>query len=318
MNIIKFILLLVIFTLWFEIFSQGCNDAGLCTLGDFGSSKHDNISKYQNELTYSLGLGEQQTIIQSVQYDNRILIVDNKLQISLRVPFHYIYGNLAQTYGVGDISLGLNYIIPSKSKSRFSILLGTKLPVNDANKSINGKGLPMVYQTSLGTYDLMAGVNMVLEKWHFGVGYQQPFGENKNTFTYSSWEGNQDALNYFQSAYLTRGSDAIILADRYFLFDKNSLKTGLLAIYRVEADQIIIDGETESPDGSKGLTLNVTLEYKIPLKNNDKIRLTAAAPLITREYRTDGLTRTFVLAFTYTFGKRPDDIMKPIKFNIDN
>lgn len=164
----------------------------------------------------------------------------------------------------------------------------------------------------------MAGVNMVLEKWHFGLGYQQPFGENKNTFTYATWEGNQDALKYFQSAYLTRGADAILRADRYFLFEKNSLKTGLLAIYRVDSDQIIIDGETDSPEGSKGFTLNFALEYKIPLKNNDKIRLMAAAPLITREYRTDGLTRSFVIGLAYAFGKRPDDMLKPAKFNFEN
>lgn len=314
----KLTVIFFFFLLFGDAYTQGCNDAGLCTLGDFGSSKQSGISKYQNELTYSFGLGEQQTIIQSIQYDHRILIVDNKLQISLRVPFHYIYGNMAQTYGVGDISLGLNYIIPSEAKSRFSVFLGAKLPVNDANKSIDEKGLPMVYQTSLGTYDLMAGVNIVLEKWHFGLGYQQPFGENKNTFTYSAWEGNTDALNYFQSANLTRGADAILRADRYFLFEKNSLKTSLLAIYRVEADQIIIDGETESPDGSKGLTLNLALEYKIPLKNNDKIRLTVAAPLITREYRTDGLTRSFVIGFAYAFGKRPDDILKPVKIGNDH
>jgi len=307
------ILILSLFAI-LRLSAQGCNDAGLCTLGDFGNSKNKSISKYQNELTYSLGLGEQQAIVQSIQFDHRILIVDNKLQISLRVPFNYIYGNLAQTYGVGDISLGLNYIIPTEAKSRFSVFLGTKLPVNDANKSMDGKGLPMVYQTSLGAYDLMAGVNMVLEKWHFGLGYQQPFGENKNTFTYSAWEGNQDALEYFQSAYLTRGSDAILRADRYFSFEKNSLKTGLLAIYRVNADQVIIDGKTESPDGSKGLTLNLALEYKIPLKNNDKVRITAAAPLITREYRTDGLTRSFVIGFAYAFGKRPEKILKPVEF----
>lgn len=318
MKYFKISITLFFLIFWSHAHTQGCNDAGLCTLGDFGNSKNKNISKYQNELTYSLGLGEQQAIIQSIQFDQRILVFDNKLQVNLRVPFSYIYGNLAQTYGVGDISLGLNYIIPSEAKSRFSIFLGTKLPVNDANKSIDGKGLPMVYQTSLGTYDLMASMNMVLEKWHFGLGYQQPFGENKNTFTHSAWEGNQDAMEYFQSAYLTRGADAILRGDRFFLFEKNSLKTGLLAIYRVEADQIIIDGETESPEGSKGLTLNLALEYKIPLKNNDKIRITAAAPLITREYRTDGLTRSFVIGFAYSFGKRPDDILKPVKIGNDH
>lgn len=318
MKLIKLIFLFSILFIGHEVFTQGCNDAGLCTLGDFGSTNHKNIRKYQNELIYSFGLGEQQTIIQTVQFDQKILVLNNKLQINLRIPVSYVYGNLAQTYGVGDLSLGLNYIIPSQKKYRFSVFVGGKLPVNDANKSIDGKGLPMVYQTSLGTYDLMGGVNFVLEKWQFGLGYQQPFGENQNTFSYSAWEGNEDALQYFESAYLDRGADVILRADRHFPFEKNALKTGLIAIYRVEKDVIFIDGEYVSPEESEGLTLNINLEYLIPLKNNDKIRLSVAAPLITREYRTDGLTRSFVLGFTYAFGKRPDDILKPVKFGNDN
>jgi hypothetical protein len=318
MKMIRLILFFGFLFLWNEVFTQGCNDAGLCTFSEFGTSSGNRIERIQNEFTYSFGLGEQQTLVQTIQLDQKITLFDNRFQINLRVPFQYVYGNLAETYGIGDISLGLNYFIPVKRKHRISVFLGSKLPVNDANKTTDGKGLPMVYQTSLGTYDLMGGVNLILGKWHFGLGYQQPFGANENTFSYSEWEENNDALKYFESAYLDRGADLIFRADRYFRFSKNSLKTGLIAIYRVEKDEIFIDGQNVYPEGSNGLTLNLNLEYLVSLKNNDNIRISAAAPLITREYRTDGLTRTFVIAFTYAFGPRPDDILKPVNFGIDN
>jgi len=302
-----------------ELPAQGCNDAGLCTMGDFGGINHSGIQKFQNSLTYSFGLGEQQTFVQSVQLDQRIVLLENKWHINYRIPFMHIYGNLAETYGLGDISLGLSYTIPMKNnKYQTSIFVGSKLPVNDANKSNDGKGLPMVYQTSLGTYDLLAGINLGYQTWHFGLGFQQPFGTNKNTFNYAIWEGNEDALQYFQSAYLKRGADIVARTDKNFELKKNQLKTGLVAIYRVAEDEITIDDQLLYPDESKGLTLNINLEYQVLMKNNDKIHISAAAPLITREYRTDGLTRTFVLAFTYTFGKRPDEILKPMKFENDN
>jgi hypothetical protein len=299
MKMIKLFFVIGFLLLQYEVFTQGCNDAGLCTFGEFGFSSRNGIEKIQNEFMYTFGLGEQQTLIQTIQVDQRISVFDNRFQIDIRVPFLHVYGNLAQIYGVGDISLGLNYFIPAKRKLWISLFLGGKMPVNEANKAIEGKGLPMVYQTSLGTYDLMGGVNLILDKWHFGLGYQQPFGANENGFDYSEWEENEEALNYFESAYLDRGADLILRSDKYFRFDKNSLKTGLIAIYRVEKDEILIDGQPVYPEGSNGLTININIEYGIPLRNNDNIRLSAAAPLITREYRTDGLTRTFVIAFTY-------------------
>lgn len=318
MNKAKITLLIAVLFISIHSFSQGCNDAGLCTLADFGNSNNENKSKYHTELVYTLGLGEQQVIVQTLQMDQRISIFQNKAQIVLRLPFHYSIGNLAQTYGIGDISLGLNYNFPTKKKYRFSAFLGGKLPVNDANIEKDGKGLPMVYQTSLGTYDFMAGVNFMLKKWQFGIGYQLPFGENNNTFTYSAWEGNEDALQYYESAYLKRAADVIGRADKLFNFKKNSLKAGLVGIYRVEPDRITIDGVTSYPEDSKGLTLNASVVYEISMTNNDRIQLSLAAPLITREYRTDGLTRTFVLGFGYVFGQRKNSILKNVKIgNVD-
>ena len=303
MSKLKITTFIVVLFISIKIFSQGCNDAGLCTLGDFGNKNYENKSKYHTELVYTLGLGEQQVIVNTIQMDQRISIFQNKGQIILRLPFHYSYGNLAQTYGIGDVSLGLNYLFPTNKKYQFSGFLGGKLPVNDANIEEDGKGLPMVYQTSLGTYDFLAGVNLMFKTWQFGLGYQQPFGENNNTFSHSAWEGNEDALQYYESAYLKRAADVIGRVDKLFDFKKNSLKAGLVGIYRVEPDRITIDGVSSYPEDSKGLTLNASVVYEISMTNNDRIQLSLAAPLITREYRTDGLTRTFVLGMVLFLDK---------------
>ena len=68
-------------------------------------------------------------------------------------------------------------------------------------------------------------------------------------------------------------------------------------------------------DGSDGLTLNITLGFQRELKNHDAITVSFGAPLITREVRVDGLTRTFVLMFTYAFGsKKKDDTFQPFEY----
>ena len=45
-----------------------------------------------------------------------------------------------------------------------SFTLGFKIPLMDANKKENGLALPMDYQSSLGTFDLVFGVGYAIKK----------------------------------------------------------------------------------------------------------------------------------------------------------
>ncbi|HSG68156.1 MAG TPA: hypothetical protein VK994_05570, partial [Bacteroidales bacterium] len=88
------------------------------------------------------------------------------------------------------------------------------------------------------------------------------------------------------------------------------------ALYRMQKDKVSIDGERLALDDSDGFTLNVNLGYRKELRNNDAISLSIAAPIITREVRVDGLTRTFLVMFTYAFGQeKTKDFFKEIDVN---
>jgi len=295
-------------------FSQGCNDAGLCSMGDLDGQGLTAGNKYNTQVSYFFGLGEKQSLINTVQFEQRINFWDNKGQLFLQLPFHYIHGNLGQTYGIGDISVGFNYTYLRKKEVTASFLIAMKLPSNDANKTIDDKGAPMVYQTSLGTYDLALGANFFYRKWQFGLGYLKPFGSNKNYFYHDEWPDNSDALEYAQMHDLARGDDGMLRVNRFFYTKKNRYNVGLLALYRLQKDKISQYGERIALDNSDGLTLNINLGYQKVLKNKDAITVSLAAPLITREVRVDGLTRTFVVMFTYAFAKKDKDVFKSIEF----
>ena len=294
------------------LFSQGCNDAGLCSMGDLDGQGLTDGNKYDTQVSYFFALGEKQSLINTVQFEQRFRFANDRGNVFIQLPFHYIIGNLGQTFGVGDISLGLNYTYLLKKDFSASFLVAAKLPPNESNKTIDDKGAPMVYQTSLGTYSLALGANFFIRKWQLGLGYLKPFGSNKNYFDHDEWEGNTDALEYTEMRDLTRGDDGMLRVNRFFYTKKNRFNAGLLALYRIQKDEVIQDGEQVALDNSDGFTLNLNLGFQRVLENNDAITVSVAAPLITREVRVDGLTRTFVLMFTYAFGKK-EDVLKPVK-----
>lgn len=304
---------IILFIGWsISVFSQGCNDAGLCSMGDLDGRGLSDENKYNTQVSYYFGLGEKQSLINTIQLEHRFRVLNDRGQFFIQLPFHYVYGNLGQTYGLGDISAGFNYSYLQKENLNASFMIAGKLPSDASNKTIDDIGAPMVYQTSLGTYDIALGANLFYKKWQFGLGYLKPFGSNKNYFYHEDWPGNDDALEYVQMSDLARGDDGMLRVNRFFYTKKNSYNVGLLALYRIQKDKITQNGERIALDDSDGFTLNINLGFQRVLKNKDAITVSIAAPIITREVRVDGLTRTFVLMFTYAFGKKDKGIFKTV------
>lgn len=303
MQIIRPFLIIFAFLISAPLFSQGCNDAGICTFGDFGAINFKEKQRVKTEISYIFGLGEQQNLVNTIQLDQRFSVFKDRGQIFFRLPFTYVFGNLGKVASLGDVTAGIEYTVLQKENLNITTMAGGKIPSNDANKSIEGKGLPMVYQTSLGTYDLILGAGAIIATWRIGLAYQKPFGTNENTFLHEFWPDNDQAQEYFESNQLKRGDDMMLRLDKSFSSGKkNKLDAGLLAVYRLQKDQITRDGETVSLDESDGITINASLSYNISLEEKGNLRLLLAAPIITRKYRADGLTRTFVFSLTYALG----------------
>ena len=276
---------------------QGCSDAGACSVDilNFSPGHEQKTRKITLSFDQSFALGEHFIFISQstlgVQYK-----ITKTTRAELRVPFIFTYGNLGYTYGAGDLIISLSQDFFKDKNYQVTGIIGSRLKVNNADFTFDGQPLPMAYQTSLGTYDIITGVQYSRMKWNFYVAYQHPFGRNENRYLVPPGETNPDK-QYFESAYLKRGDD-LYARLRYHLALKSdrSLIFTLLSIYRIQKSEIIKNDQNVVLDGSNGLTMNPGITYSTALKNDRKLSLQLAAPVIDRNYRADGLTRNVIIS----------------------
>ncbi len=302
MNKIKVLAIAMLFLSSLQSYSQGCSDAGFCTMGTLApASSVDTVLKHLAKLSLGFGIGEQGTrhinIVPEFEFS---FFKKNILQI--KVPYISVNGNLGSNSGIGDLSLSISQGIYSGDKSQLSITAGAKLPTGTTGKSKNGISLPMPYQTGLGTTDLILGLSYRYQKWNIGVGYQKVLRNgNKNKFLHSSDSiGVQN--DYFESNLLNRGDDALLRIERNFDLKKIKITAGLLTIYRLQKDKITDVSINEiALSGSDGVTLNVTGNFLYNFSKHSGVNFLFGAPVMVRKTRADGLTRGVVLSASYLF-----------------
>ena len=304
---------LALISFCFEAHSQGCSDAGVCTAGPIGELHlvHDstvNELRHFARLTFSLAAGEQSTSIVQVVPEVSIGITD-RLSFQLKVSYISVSGNLGSTGGLGDPVITGSYAFIKKNRQRLDGLLGVKINSGNASTRSDGLPLPMPYQTSLGTTDLLLGLNYKWKRISAAIAYQHVLSQgNENAFLHSAWASSADsttASGYFESYQLERANDAVVRAQYAFPIGKLTLQPGLLGILHLAEDTRSTGGELPQRitiDKSAGLTLNLSVDARYPL--NDRWALEAAfgSPLVVREVRPDGLTRSMVLNVGVRFG----------------
>lgn len=294
------ILFFVLFCFSGQLAAQGCSDAGICTApaqpGTEGAT--DSLRQHLVKLTGSWGIGEQGVSVFQVVPEAELSIAKNWRAL-FKVPFCYTAGNLGKASGTGDITAGFAWIrkINANAALRFSLL--GKLATGKTNRLSDALlPLPMPYQPGLGTHDLVGAVSFHYKSWLFSGAYQQVItNNNSNAFLHSSWNSSPEALLYFESAALRRGNDAMLRAEKTFTWNTFRFSPGMLAIYRLQQDDV----NGGAVVGSDGLTLNVTATGSYRMKNQSVLTLVAGKPVIVREMRPDGLTRALVLNLTFTY-----------------
>jgi hypothetical protein len=284
-----------------KCFAQGCSDAGFCSIGILKPLGIDSASQKKQTISLILtnGVGDEGVSVftPAIQYENRI---NEQWEVQARLTGNYASGNLGNASGAGDLFLSTSYKLKGKSNWSKSVLIGTKISLNSGNILNNKLALPMVYQSSLGTTDLIGGFSVTNYKWLFSVAFQKPLtGENDNTFLPEMYT-DEDALKYPSSFHLNRKADALLRIGYSINPNQNwKINAGLLAIYHTENDTYIKEGNSNNPisiKGSQGLTLNATIALKYKLNDKFTLGLTGGSPLVVRDSRPDGLTRSIVLA----------------------
>ncbi len=285
----------------FPAYSQGCSDAGACSIAGHFENRNKTTAW---SLESSLGLGEKFVLIQQTLIQYRFLL-KNDWNLTFRIPFTVVAGNLGTTAGIGDGILSAGKTVQLHSHDRLSFLVAARLKSNDAGKSINGVPLPMAYQTSLGTYDLIGGVQFLRKNWEIYAAYQHPFGRNANRYT-NDPEITDKRYIYYESAYLKRGDDLVFRYRLRLPLQKNEnghISLAAVTIYRLFGDSILKNGEEVFLTGSGGVTLNLNASYVTRAANGSQTEWLIAFPVIDRKYRADGLTRNFVVTFRFSPGK---------------
>lgn len=301
MKLLSSIILLISLLTINNSYSQGCSDAGFCTIGNLNQQGSDfSVSKKQKlSFLFPSGIGDEGVYVftPGIQYDNRL---SKQWAIQARITANYASGNLGSAAGLGDIFLSSIYTAKTRGVWAKSFLLGAKVPLNTGDIREDNKPLPMQYQSSLGTYDIIAGFTIANKKWLFATAIQQPVsGINRNTFLPAYWN-TPEAYKYSPTNDFNRKGDVLLRAG----YEINSAKTwrlniGLLGIYHLGKDTYVDGNVSNKPIkliGSEGLTLNGTAAASYRLNSKLLLGLTAGVPFIVRDIRPDGLTRKFVLS----------------------
>lgn len=306
MTTLRMFLLMVSVLTLLRASGQGCSDAGVCTAGPIGevaatSDSTTASSLHFARLTFSLAAGERGTSILQVVPEVSIGVTD-RLSFQLKVPYISVSGDLGSTSGLGDPVLTGSYIFHRSDKQRLEGLLGVKVNSGDANTQANNRPLPMPYQTTLGTTDLLLGLTYRRGRFSGAVAYQHVLvQDNRNGFFRSAWAGSADstaAASYFGSLALERANDAVVRVQYAVPVGDLILQPGLLVITHLGKDtqlNFADPSQRVAINGSDGLTLNLTVDARYKLNDRWAIEAAFGSPLVVREVRPDGLTRSMVV-----------------------
>lgn len=277
--------------------AQGCSDGGFCSL-----KYHADVAAAKNSVAVGnvSGVGDGSTFINNT-YITYTRALSKNIFWDTKVTANYASGSLANNFNMGDVFTNVSlkaWQSPSKLNV-LSFLGGVKIPLTQANDKAGNKALPMAYQASLGTFDLLLGGSYKLNKWEFTQAWQIPLTkENKNSFIKEYSVSNSfPSTNKFQ-----RKADALlrIAYNIHKRESKFSFKPNLLAIYHLAEDSYQnIYAKRQTLDGSKGLTLNANIIGKYMFSKKQSIELSVAAPFVVRDIRPDGLTREFTAGIEY-------------------
>jgi len=293
---------LPLFMLFYQMASaQGCSDAGVCSATQHIQKEDTTISHHHFSITQSVALGDRNAWITGSIFNYRYQ-VSSRLSFGLSLPFSLTSGNLGTTYGIGDMIISSEIGFLQQSKNHLNLFIAAKIASNQANKQFDSHAMPMVYQQSSGTNDIIGALNWSHSEWFFAIGYQHAFNSNSNDFRASDFPKDSDAASYHSSAYLKRGDDIMLRVQKVFnIKGRSKIKAGILPIFRLQEDEIKIDHQYQKVENSSGLTLNLYAGWVHHLNNKISGELQIAAPPITREVRVDGTTRTFVINYILSF-----------------
>ncbi|MGV9004051.1 hypothetical protein [Flavobacterium sp.] len=277
--------------------AQGCSDAGICSIGNSFTTEKSSKNLIDLGAVYGIGDNNVTSVTGYVTYSREF---SKSFAMSAKITYFSATGNDVSNSEFGDAYLIGNYKFAAQDQKQWSALVGFKIPFTSANALSDGNPLPMEYQASLGTYDVIVGTNYRMNQWDFNAGLQIPV-INNNTNAYSE-EVIVNGINQNSTNLLERKPDALFRTTyTYQTADKKwSFKPNVLFLYHLGEDSFENNVEDrENIKGSAGLTINGNLITSYQLNTSSSLELSLATPFLVREKRPDGLTRAFTAGLSY-------------------
>ncbi|MBP6386628.1 MAG: hypothetical protein KA313_04995 [Pseudarcicella sp.] len=296
-SILSFTLLFLFASVFGKLYGQGCSDAGFCTINSF---KPGTIVEKENKNQLSVGtfLGKADNSITAygsyLEYNRQL---SSSFGIETKISMLAQNGNNVNEFGFSDIFLNVNY----KTLSKVKFTLGFKIPLSEANKVLDNNSLPMDYQASLGTFDVLFGLGYEIGKLQLVTALQQPLNQNNNKFLATNFSSNSELSKFQSTNQFSRRGD-VLLRISYPMFINSKLKftPSVLPIYHLGNDSYVNEtGSRVEIDKSEGFTLNGNLYLDYELNKKNVIQLSVGVPFVVRNSRPDGLTRSFIANFVY-------------------
>jgi hypothetical protein len=296
----KFILIAtILFTLGASFsYGQGCSDAGFCTINSFKPNSSDSIGVLNNQLKIGAYYGKADNSISVygiyLEYNRQL---SKKFGLDAKLTTIAQNGNGISTFGISDIFVNAYF----KASEKVKITLGAKLPLSNASKNNDQLPLPMDYQASLGTFDLIYGIGYEIKKIQFIAAIQQPLTQNGNQFIATNYPITS-VLRTFQSSNKFERSGDVLLRVSYPITVNSKLKLtpSILPIYHLATDKYTDEYKIkQNIKGSQGLTLNVNAYLDYVINNKNILQLNVGMPFFVRDVRPDGLTRRFISNLEY-------------------
>ncbi len=279
-------------------YGQGCSDAGFCTINSFKphSTEADEVLSNQFKIGASFGKGNNSVAAYGgyIEYNRQ---VGNKLGINAKLTTLAQSGNDISAFGLSDILVNASY----KASEKLQLTLGAKIPLSKADKTHENLPLPMDYQASLGTFDLIFGIGYKIQKLQFVAAIQHPLTQNDNQFIADAYPANSK-LKTFQPTNKFQRSGDVLLRVSYpvNIGSKLRLTPSILPIYHLANDKYTDESNiVREIEGSQGLTLNGNVYLDYELNSNNSIQLNMGMPFMVRKSRPDGLTRSLIANLEY-------------------
>lgn len=277
---------------------QGCSDAGFCTLNSFKPDAGTPAAANQIKIGGSFGGADNAISVVGgyLEYNRQF---GDKFGLDAKLTALGQSGNDISAFGLSDLYLNANL----SPRAGLHFTLGAKIPLADGNAANDNLPLPMDYQASLGTFDLIVGAGYDLGKLQLVVALQQPLTQNKNAFFAEDYPADSPLRDIQTTNKFQRSGDVLLRVSYPFqLGQKLTLTPSLLPIYHLANDKFTDkQGNEIEIDGSQGLTFNGNLYFDYAISASSALQLNAGLPFVVRDARPDGLTRSFVANLEYRF-----------------